>query len=207
MPPAQPPAPHQRTGCKAGRGPQRMEGTPLQPGCWGGSTPAPPVPQKLVSCPGGAFTGALLQFSAAPSFLLHRTCTPQPHTDPSSPEPPAGPSHLRAERCLLVEVAVHELAVLPRRDLTAGHRAGSGLARSRAHSLHPPGHPTPTTSHPQDPTASLSFPGTARGARRCPEPVPTSVPAAHLPLVPMQQGRPLIWQSMCAKPVWLVLVS
>lgn len=28
---------------------------------------------------------------------------------------------------------------------------------------------------------------------------------AHLPLVPMQQGRPLISQSMCRKPVWLLL--
>lgn len=28
---------------------------------------------------------------------------------------------------------------------------------------------------------------------------------AHLPLVPMQQGRPLIWQSTCRKPVWLLL--
>lgn len=27
----------------------------------------------------------------------------------------------------------------------------------------------------------------------------------HLPLVPMQQGRPLIWQSMCRKPVRLLL--
>lgn len=27
---------------------------------------------------------------------------------------------------------------------------------------------------------------------------------AHLPLVPMQQGRPLILQSMCNKPVWLL---
>lgn len=28
---------------------------------------------------------------------------------------------------------------------------------------------------------------------------------AHLPLVPMQQGRPLMVQSMCRKPVWLLL--
>lgn len=28
---------------------------------------------------------------------------------------------------------------------------------------------------------------------------------AHLPLVPMQQGRPLISQSTCRKPVWLLL--
>lgn len=55
-----------------------------------------------------------------------------------------GPAHLRAERCLLMEVAVHELAVFPRRDLAAGQRAGSRLAQGRAHSPSPPPkHPPP----------------------------------------------------------------
>lgn len=37
--------------------------------------------------------------------------------------------------------------------------------------------------------------------------VDVPIAVTHLPLVPMQQGRPLIWQSMWVKPLWLVLVS
>lgn len=193
-----------KDGLPGREGTPEVGGHPYSLGACGGSTPAPPVPPSCFPAREVPLQGHCCN-ACSPGFPP----TPDLHPPDShrSLEPPASPSHLRAERCLLVEVAVHELAVLPRRDLAAGHGAGSGLARGRARSPHPPGHPAATTSHPQGPTASLSLPGTARGARRCLEPVPASVPAAHLPLVPMQQGRPLIWQSMCAQPVWLVLVS
>lgn len=42
--------------------------------------------------------------------------------------------------------------------------------------------------------------GGDRGARGAPGGAP-----ADLPLVLMQHGRPLIWQSMCRKPVRLLL--
>lgn len=168
---------------RQGRDP-RGQRAPVLSRCWGGITRAPPVPQQTLSCPGGAFTRTVVQWlqpcvssyptlaSTAGSRESPWTCIPLTHTDPSSPDPPASPSHLRAERCLLVEVAVHELAVLPRRDLAAGHRAGSGLARGRARSplrASPRASRNHRASHPQGPTASLPLPGTAQNTDGAPK--------------------------------------
>lgn len=126
-------------------------------------------------------------------------------------------AYLGTERGLLVEIAMHELTVLPSGDLTAVDREPTGHERSRG--------PLPTEAGAQH----LVTAGRTEQAPFCltaPTPTPTPPPhhpraenggplqrpislwgwgaLAHLPLVPMQQGRPLISQSMCSKPVWLL---
>lgn len=115
---------------------------------------------------------------------------------------------------------MHELAVLPRRDLAAGQRAAGSDQGSLPTPLSTPccsRQPVllPQSFHPparlQNPHLPLVLLQTLTGQQKAvggAEPWP-GVPIAvtHLPLVPMQQGLPLISQSMWAKPEWLVLVS
>lgn len=107
---------------------------------------------------------------------------------------------------------MHELAVLPCSDLAAGQKAGSGLTWGRVRSLlqAPPAHGPAVTARPTlNPGASI-YPwhssghqrGALRSTRRAQGTRPNLPQAwcplavSHLPLVPMQQGLPLIWQSM-----------
>lgn len=118
-------------------------------------------------------------------------------------------AYLGTECCLFMEIAMHELTVLPRGDLTAvdGSR---WLSHSYLGGSPAPGHgrqdeassllshcpPVSASHHPRAETRRQSQRSISlRGV---------GAPAAHLPLVPMQQGRPLILQSMCNKPVWLL---
>lgn len=119
-----------------------------------------------------------------------------------------------------MEVAVHELAVLPRRDLAAGQRAAGSDQGSLPTPLSTPccsQQPVllPQSFHPparlQNPHLPLALLQTLTGQQKAvggAEPWPgVPITVTHLPLVPMQQGLPLISQSMWAKPEWLVLVS
>lgn len=118
-------------------------------------------------------------------------------------------AYLGTECCLFMEIAMHELTILPSGDLTAVDRkqlasaillrlepstwarqAGQSKFPSTSLPLHLclPHHPGAENRRQLQRSLSLRGVGAP----------------AHLPLVPMQQGRPLILQSMCNKPVWLL---
>lgn len=131
------------------------------------------------------------------------------------------PSHLGAKRGLFVEIPVHEVTVLPRGDLTAGgteRRVGQGpeypcpQPASLVGRWGPcfgdggSGEGSPSScSHHRWPQSGRGTTGAQAGWRRGHRKLQAGSWPAHLPLVSMQQGRPLILQSMCGKPVRLLL--
>lgn len=114
---------------------------------------------------------------------------------------------------------MHEVAVLSRGDLAAGRgqegaRWGQGTLRTplsiplcsqpAATVLPSPEGSVPSLSPQARLWTLVGHCGRGQmGGAKPGAPFATT----HLPLVPMQQGLPLISQSRWAKPVWLVLVS